>query len=60
SEREKEILQYTVNGWDAKRIAIVLNISTNTVRKHVANIYEKLHVQSKAQIIQMAHKNKWF
>ena len=60
SEREKEILQYSVNGWDAKRIALTLNISTNTVRKHIANIYEKLHVQSKAQVIQMAHKNKWF
>ncbi len=58
--REKEILQYTVNGWDAKRIASVLTISTLTVRKHVANIYVKLHVQSKAQVIQMAHKNKWF
>lgn len=60
TEREKEILQHTVNGWDAKRIAAHLNISTLTVRKHVANIYEKLHVQSKAQVIQMAHKNKWF
>lgn len=60
TEREKEILQYTVNGWDAKRIAANLHISTLTVRKHIANIYEKLHVQSKAQIIQMAHKNKWF
>lgn len=60
TEREKEILQYTVNGWDAKRIASVLNISTLTVRKHVANIYTKLHVQSKAQVIQMAHKHGWF
>ncbi len=60
TEREKEILQYTVNGWDAKRIATAINISTLTVRKHIANIYEKLHVQSKAQVIQMAHKNKWF
>lgn len=60
TEREKEILQYTVNGWDAKRIAATINISTLTVRKHIANIYEKLHVQSKAQVIQMAHKNKWF
>lgn len=60
TEREKEILQHTVNGWDAKRIAANLNISTLTVRKHIANIYEKLHVQSKAQVIQMAHKNKWF
>jgi len=60
TDREKEILQHTVNGWDAKRIAASLNISTLTVRKHIANIYEKLHVQSKAQVIQMAHKNKWF
>jgi DNA-binding NarL/FixJ family response regulator len=60
TEREKEILQCTVNGWDAKRIAASLNISTLTVRKHIANIYEKLQVQSKAQVIQMAHKNKWF
>jgi DNA-binding NarL/FixJ family response regulator len=60
SEREKEILQHTVNGLDAKRIANLLNISVFTVRKHIANIYEKLHVQSKAQIIKLAHNNKWF
>ena len=60
TSREKEILQYTVNGWDAKRIASVLTISTLTVRKHIANIYTKLHVQSKAQVIQMAHKHGWF
>ncbi|MDQ2719984.1 MAG: response regulator transcription factor [Bacteroidota bacterium] len=60
TEREKEILQYTVNGWDAKRIAATLDISTLTVRKHIANVYQKLQIQSKAQIIQMAHKNKWF
>jgi len=57
--REKEILQYTVTGWDAKRIAAHLMISTLTVRKHIENIYHKLHVQSKAEVISMAHKNKW-
>lgn len=60
TEREKEILQYTVSGWDAKRIAAALEISTNTVRKHIANIYHKLQIQSKAQVMQIAHKNKWF
>jgi DNA-binding NarL/FixJ family response regulator len=60
TEREKEILDHTINGKDAKQIATILNISVLTVRKHIANIYEKLHVQSKAQIIQMAHKNNWF
>ena len=58
--REEEILKYMVNGWDAKRISSVLDISVLTVRKHIANIYEKLHVQSRAEIIHMAHHNKWF
>ncbi|HPH84281.1 MAG TPA: response regulator transcription factor [Ferruginibacter sp.] len=59
TEREKEILQLMVNGWDAKRIASELSLSVLTVRKHIANIYTKLHVTSKAQVISLAHKNKW-
>lgn len=59
TQREKEILQHMVSGWDAKRIASELNISTLTVRKHIANIYEKLHVNSRAQIIMLATKHKW-
>lgn len=59
SEREKEILIHTINGHDAKRIASILDISVLTVRKHIANIYQKLHVNSKAQIISLAHKNNW-
>ncbi|MCO6498461.1 MAG: response regulator transcription factor [Chitinophagaceae bacterium] len=59
TEREKEILQHLVSGWDAKRIAAALDLSVLTVRKHIANIYEKLHVNSKAQVISLAHKNNW-
>lgn len=59
TEREKEILQQMINGWDAKRIAASLGLSVLTVRKHIANIYEKLHVNSKAQVISLAHKNNW-
>lgn len=59
TEREKQILQLMVNGWDAKRIASELHLSVLTVRKHIANIYDKLHVNSRAQIITLAHKNKW-
>lgn len=59
TEREFEILRRTVNGWDAKRIASALDLSVLTVRKHIANIYQKLHVNSKAQIITLAHRNKW-
>ncbi len=59
SEREKEILNFTTHGWDAKRVASELDLSVHTVRKHVANIYHKLHITSKAQMIQLAYKNKW-
>lgn len=58
--REEEILEQMVSGRDAKNIAAELGISVTTVRKHIANIYEKLHVQSKAEVISMAHHNKWF
>ncbi len=59
TEREKEILHHTINGYDAKRIAVVLDVSVLTIRKHIANIYQKLHVNSKAQVISLAHKNNW-
>lgn len=59
TEREKEILQHMVNGWDAKTIASQLNLSVLTVRKHIANIYDKLHVNSRAQVITLAHRNNW-
>ena len=58
--REEDILKHMVSGCDAKRISATLEISVLTVRKHIANIYEKLHVQSRAEIISMAHRNKWF
>ncbi|MBS1509465.1 MAG: response regulator transcription factor [Bacteroidetes bacterium] len=60
TSREEEILKYMVAGWDAKKIASILDISINTVRNHIANIYEKLHVQSHPEVINMAHHNKWF
>ncbi|MBS1782042.1 MAG: response regulator transcription factor [Bacteroidetes bacterium] len=59
SPRENEVLQHLVLGRDAKRIATELKISVETVRKHIAHIYSKLHVSSKAEVISLAHKNKW-
>lgn len=59
TEREQQILHQMVSGWDAKRIAVELQVSVLTIRKHIANIYDKLHVNSRAQVISLAHKNKW-
>lgn len=60
SEREKEILKLMVEGLDYKAVAEKLFISPHTVRKHIANIYEKLHVTSKVQAVRLAIKKKWF
>lgn len=59
TDREMEILKEMVTGKNYKAIGEKLFISPLTVRKHTANIYEKLHVNSRAQVINLAHKNKW-
>jgi DNA-binding NarL/FixJ family response regulator len=51
SKREQEVLQLLVEGKNYKSIASELVISPNTVRKHISNIYRKLHISSKAQAI---------
>ncbi len=59
SEREKDILKGLVEGLDYKSVADKLFISPNTVRTHINNIYQKLHVRSKTQAVMLAVKNKW-
>jgi DNA-binding NarL/FixJ family response regulator len=58
SDRETEVLKLLVDGHDYKAIAAKLFLSSHTVRKHIANIYHKLHVTSKAQAIKLATNNK--
>lgn len=58
SQRETEILGLLVDGYDYRATAEKLFLSTHTVRKHIANIYQKLHVTSKAKAIHVATKNK--
>ncbi|HLK27532.1 MAG TPA: response regulator transcription factor [Puia sp.] len=58
STREIEVLKLTVDGYDYKAVAEKLFLSSHTVRKHIANIYHKLHVTSKAQAIKIATKNR--
>lgn len=60
STRETEILKALVNGLDYKAIAELLFISPHTVRKHIANIYEKLHVTNRAQAVGLALRKRWF
>jgi DNA-binding NarL/FixJ family response regulator len=59
SEREMEILKEVVKGYNHHEIAERLFISPNTVRTHVNNIYKKLHLNSRSQVMKLAYKNKW-
>jgi DNA-binding NarL/FixJ family response regulator len=49
--REKEILDLLAKGLMYKEIAAQKEISTETVRKHVRNIYEKLQVTTRMEAI---------
>ena len=51
SKRENEILLLLSRGLLYKEIADQLSISTNTVRQHIHNIYEKLHVQNRTEAL---------
>ncbi len=49
--REKEVLYCLVEGLSHKKIAEKYFVSISTIRTHISNIYEKLHVNSKAQAV---------
>ncbi len=51
TEREREILEQLAKGLIYKEIAYNLNLSPETVRKHVYNIYLKLHVSNRVEAV---------
>ena len=56
--RERQIVQAMVDGLSYKLIADRLMISVNTVCYHVKNIYTKLQVNSKAEVIARSLKGE--
>lgn len=59
SSREMDILNGLAKGRSYTVIAEDLFISPHTVRKHMNNIYEKLHVNSKVEAVRLALEKKW-
>lgn len=57
TNRESEILELIVEGFDNNEIAKNLFISLQTVRNHIRHIYEKLQVHSKSQAVVKAIKD---
>jgi DNA-binding NarL/FixJ family response regulator len=56
SDREVEIIEALVVGKTNKEIASELFISINTVKTHIKNIYRKLEVKNRVQLL---HKIKF-
>ncbi len=54
TEREREVLEAVARGERSKEIAAQLGISERTVKAHLASIYEKLGVDSRAGAIAVA------
>src|SRR5699024_4406164 len=58
NQREHDIVNGLVDGLSYKMIAGRYDISIDTVRAHIRNIYRKLHVNSKAEVIAKSLKGE--
>jgi DNA-binding NarL/FixJ family response regulator len=54
THREREVLELVARGDANKEIARHLQISENTVKNHLRNILEKLHLQNRVQAVMYA------
>lgn len=54
SYREKQILRLVAKGSSSKEIAEQLTVSPNTVKSHMRNIMEKLHIHNRLQAVAYA------
>lgn len=55
--RELEVLQHLVSGQRNRAIALELNISENTVKFHIRNIFRKLDIRSRSEAVALAHSH---
>jgi DNA-binding NarL/FixJ family response regulator len=59
TDREREVLALLVNGVTSnRRLAKQLGVSENTVKFHVRNILDKLHLHNRAQVVGYAIRNR--
>lgn len=56
SPREREVLQLLAEGLSNKQMARQLNVSENTVKTHLANVYGKLGVNKRVEAVVTAQR----
>jgi len=59
TDRQKEILAHISNGDSNKMIAYSLNISEQTVKVHLGEIFKKIKVFNRTQAVIKAKENGW-
>ena len=59
SERETEIMVLAARGLTNNRIGEELHISEATVKRHLANVYQKIGVRSRSEGVRMALMEQW-
>lgn len=58
SRKERAILDALAEGLTNKELAVRLDISTNTVKFHLSNVFDKLSVKNRAQAIAHYYASK--
>lgn len=53
TQREREVINYVVDGKTNKQIACILDISEGTVKKIIYNTYQKLNITSRIDLIKL-------
>ncbi|MCC3374897.1 response regulator transcription factor [Cohnella sp. REN36] len=57
--REKEILQEVARGQTNRDVAAALGLSEHTVKNHLKNILQKLHLDNRVQLTRYAYERGW-
>jgi DNA-binding NarL/FixJ family response regulator len=58
TEREQQVLELLARGFSYRMIGIEFSISPETVKRHLKNIYQKLHVQCGPEAVAKAIREK--
>ena len=59
SDREMEVLVLAARGLSNHRIAEELHLSESTVKRHLANVYQKVGVNSRTEAVRKAIMQQW-
>ena len=51
SQREREVVNLLLKGKSNKQMALLLSVSESTIEFHLSNIYAKMHVGSRIELV---------